>query len=337
MGSASDKDKMQPAADTLAKFGIEADVRVMSAHRTPAEVAAFASTARDEGYAAFICGAGMAAHLAGAVAAHTTLPVVGVPLSGGALNGVDALYSTVQMPQGIPVATVAIDGARQRRAARRPDARHRRSRPGGEARRRPRGARQGLTATLGSSGPRARPRRAGGCWREPARSSSRGLSPCSWSSSSASAAARFDASARLTGRDGPEVIAGLAGPNPPSTGRGRLGARLGLAPLLLEGLDLPAGADRRGLRALADAGGGDGAACGRAAACRRNGVTQAEVAERPAAVAAEAVSDLEGVVGAALHRSQDVVPPPFDAVLLSARCRGHVSAFRRPSVDIGRR
>jgi 5-(carboxyamino)imidazole ribonucleotide mutase len=111
MGSPNDKDKMQPAADMLERFGVEADVRVASAHRTPAVVAALASGARDEGYAAFICGAGMAAHLAGAVAAQTTLPVVGVPLSGGALNGVDALYATVQMPKGIPVATVAIDGA----------------------------------------------------------------------------------------------------------------------------------------------------------------------------------------------------------------------------------
>ena len=111
MGSASDKDKMAPAADTLARYGIEADVRVMSAHRTPAAVADFASSARDAGYAAIICGAGMAAHLAGAVAGQTTLPVIGVPLSGGALNGVDALYATVQMPKGIPVATVAIDGA----------------------------------------------------------------------------------------------------------------------------------------------------------------------------------------------------------------------------------
>ena len=111
MGSASDKDKMAPAADTLARYGIEADVRVMSAHRTPAAVADFASSARDEGYAAIICGAGMAAHLAGAVAGQTTLPVIGVPLSGGALNGVDALYATVQMPKGIPVATVAVDGA----------------------------------------------------------------------------------------------------------------------------------------------------------------------------------------------------------------------------------
>lgn len=111
MGSANDGDKMQPAADTLARFGIEADVQVLSAHRTPAKVAALASTAREQGYVAFICGAGMAAHLAGAVAAHTTLPVVGVPLSGGALNGVDALYATVQMPKGIPVATVAVDGS----------------------------------------------------------------------------------------------------------------------------------------------------------------------------------------------------------------------------------
>lgn len=111
MGSPSDKDKMAPAADTLARYGVEADVRVMSAHRTPAVVAEFASSARADGYAAVICGAGMAAHLAGAVAGHTTLPVIGVPLSGGALNGVDALYATVQMPKGIPVATVAVDGA----------------------------------------------------------------------------------------------------------------------------------------------------------------------------------------------------------------------------------
>ena len=111
MGSPNDRDKMQPAVDTLEKFGLEADDRVLSAHRTPAAVAALATSGRDEGYVAFICGAGMAAHLAGAVAAHTTLPVVGVPLSGGALNGVDALYATVQMPKGIPVATVAVDGS----------------------------------------------------------------------------------------------------------------------------------------------------------------------------------------------------------------------------------
>src|SRR5436309_9717975 len=111
MGSPNDRDKMAPAVKTLTDFGLEPDERVLSAHRTPDAVVAMARGARDNGYVAFICGAGMAAHLAGAVAAHTTLPVVGVPLSGGALNGVDALYATVQMPKGIPVATVAIDGS----------------------------------------------------------------------------------------------------------------------------------------------------------------------------------------------------------------------------------
>lgn len=111
MGSPRDGDKMAPAAETLERFGLEADVRVLSAHRNAAEVVDLVSGAREAGYVAFICGAGMAAHLAGVVAAHTTLPVVGVPLSGGALNGVDALYATVQMPRGIPVATVAIDGS----------------------------------------------------------------------------------------------------------------------------------------------------------------------------------------------------------------------------------
>jgi 5-(carboxyamino)imidazole ribonucleotide mutase len=111
MGSPNDKDKMAGAAQMLERFGIEVDERVLSAHRNPAEVTALASGLRENGYAAAICGAGMAAHLAGVVAAHTTLPVIGVPLSGGALNGVDALYSTVQMPKGIPVATVAVDGS----------------------------------------------------------------------------------------------------------------------------------------------------------------------------------------------------------------------------------
>lgn len=111
MGSPNDQAKMAPAVATLAEFGVEVDERVMSAHRSPAAVADFAGAARENGFAAVICGAGMAAHLAGAVAAHTTLPVIGVPLSGGALNGVDALYATVQMPRGIPVATVAVDGA----------------------------------------------------------------------------------------------------------------------------------------------------------------------------------------------------------------------------------
>src|SRR5947209_11615831 len=111
MGSPNDREKMAPAVKTLEEFGLEADEQVLSAHRTPDAVVAMARGARDNGYVAFICGAGMAAHLAGAVAAHTTLPVVGVPLSGGALNGVDALYATVQMPKGVPVATVAVDGA----------------------------------------------------------------------------------------------------------------------------------------------------------------------------------------------------------------------------------
>jgi len=111
MGSPNDAEKMSGASETLERFGIEADVRVLSAHRSPKEVAEFVSSARADGYAAIIAGAGMAAHLAGACAAHTTLPVVGVPLSGGALNGVDALYATVQMPRGIPVATVAVDGS----------------------------------------------------------------------------------------------------------------------------------------------------------------------------------------------------------------------------------
>mmetsp|Transcript_27741 Transcript_27741/g.38346 ORF Transcript_27741/g.38346 Transcript_27741/m.38346 type:complete len:213 (+) Transcript_27741:92-730(+) len=111
MGSPNDLPKMKGAVDMLRQFGLEPDVKVLSAHRQPGEVAAMALGARDNGYAAFICGAGMAAHLAGVVSAHTTLPVVGVPLSGGALNGVDALYATVQMPKGIPVATVAVDGS----------------------------------------------------------------------------------------------------------------------------------------------------------------------------------------------------------------------------------
>jgi 5-(carboxyamino)imidazole ribonucleotide mutase len=111
MGSSNDRDTMQPAADVLERFGVSHEVRVMSAHRTPEAVAAFARTAREEGYAVIICGAGMAAHLAGAVAANTTLPVIGVPLGGGAIGGIDALLSTVQMPTGIPVATVAVNGA----------------------------------------------------------------------------------------------------------------------------------------------------------------------------------------------------------------------------------
>lgn len=102
---------MAPARTTLEQFGVECHWEVMSAHRTPEKVRQFVAGARDAGFGAIICGAGMAAHLAGATAAQTTLPVIGVPLAGGALNGVDSLYSTVQMPKGIPVATVAINGA----------------------------------------------------------------------------------------------------------------------------------------------------------------------------------------------------------------------------------
>ncbi len=111
MGSAKDADKMQPAADVLTEFGVEHDVHVMSAHRTPQRVAEFAAAARDHGYGVIICGAGKAAHLAGAVAAHSDLPVIGVPIAAGQLGGLDALLSTVQMPTGIPVATVAVDSA----------------------------------------------------------------------------------------------------------------------------------------------------------------------------------------------------------------------------------
>ncbi len=111
MGSPRDADRMEGATLMLERFGVDHRVRVLSAHRSPDEVARFARSARGEGYGVIICGAGMAAHLAGAVAAHTTLPVIGVPLSGGALDGLDALLSTVQMPRGIPVATVAVDGS----------------------------------------------------------------------------------------------------------------------------------------------------------------------------------------------------------------------------------
>jgi len=111
MGSKSDLDLMRPAADVLAELGVPHVVRVLSAHRTPEVTAEFARTARDKGLKVFICAAGGAAHLAGAVAAQTTLPVIGVPLARTPLGGADALHATVQMPAGMPVATVAIDGA----------------------------------------------------------------------------------------------------------------------------------------------------------------------------------------------------------------------------------
>lgn len=111
MGSANDAEKMAPARELLEQFGIEHEVWAMSAHRNPDVVREFVASARDNDYGVIIAAAGRAAHLAGVCAAHTTLPVIGVPISGGALNGVDALYSTVQMPPGMPVATVAIDAA----------------------------------------------------------------------------------------------------------------------------------------------------------------------------------------------------------------------------------
>lgn len=111
MGSASDLPVVRRAADTLREFGVPHEVHVYSAHRTPEQAAAFARSARAEGFGVLIAAAGMAAHLAGALAAQTTLPVIGIPLKSNALDGVDALLSTVQMPSGIPVATVAVDGA----------------------------------------------------------------------------------------------------------------------------------------------------------------------------------------------------------------------------------
>lgn len=111
MGSEKDMSKMEACAAVLDDFGIENEVHVMSAHRTPEKVAAFTSSARENGFGVIVCGAGKAAHLAGAVAAHTTLPVIGIPIAAGGLGGVDAMWSTVQMPTGIPVATVAIDSS----------------------------------------------------------------------------------------------------------------------------------------------------------------------------------------------------------------------------------
>ena len=111
MGSDSDLPVVRKAADTLAEYGVPYEVHVWSAHRTPDQVNAFVSGAREAGFGAIIAAAGMAAHLAGAVAAHTVLPVIGIPIKGAVLDGMDALLSTVQMPSGLPVATVAIDGA----------------------------------------------------------------------------------------------------------------------------------------------------------------------------------------------------------------------------------
>lgn len=111
MGSDSDFPTMKPCLEKLSAFGIDYEVRVMSAHRTPAAAAAFAAGAAENGFGVIIAAAGKAAHLAGVLAAHTVLPVIGVPIKSSTLDGLDALLSTVQMPAGIPVATVAIDGA----------------------------------------------------------------------------------------------------------------------------------------------------------------------------------------------------------------------------------
>lgn len=111
MGSASDLPVVKKAIDTLKDFGVPCEVHIYSAHRTPQEARAFATTAREKGFGAIIAAAGMAAHLAGAIAAGTTLPVIGIPCKSTNLDGLDALLATVQMPSGIPVATVAIDGA----------------------------------------------------------------------------------------------------------------------------------------------------------------------------------------------------------------------------------
>ena len=112
IGSDSDFGVMSKAVSVLKEFGIPVEVHVYSAHRTPEKVAEFATNAKDNGFGVIIAGAGMAAALAGVVAGHTTLPVIGVPLKSNVLEGVDALLSTVMMPSGIPVATVAIDGSK---------------------------------------------------------------------------------------------------------------------------------------------------------------------------------------------------------------------------------
>ncbi len=111
MGSDSDLGVVEKAINTLREFNVPTEVHVYSAHRTPEESAQFARAAQDNGFGVIICAAGMAAHLAGAIAANTTLPVIGIPVKSKYLDGIDALLSTVQMPSGIPVATVAIDGA----------------------------------------------------------------------------------------------------------------------------------------------------------------------------------------------------------------------------------
>ena len=111
MGSDSDLPVVDKALQTLREFGVPFEAHVMSAHRTPAEACAFAASAREKGFGVIIAAAGKAAHLAGVLAGHTTLPVIGIPMKSSTLDGLDALLATVQMPAGVPVATVAIDGA----------------------------------------------------------------------------------------------------------------------------------------------------------------------------------------------------------------------------------
>lgn len=111
MGSDSDFPVVSGAVKTLKEYGVPVEVHVMSAHRTPAQAAEFSSKAKENGFGVIIAAAGKAAHLAGVLAAHTTIPVIGIPVKSSTLDGLDALLATVQMPKGIPVATVAIDGA----------------------------------------------------------------------------------------------------------------------------------------------------------------------------------------------------------------------------------
>ena len=111
MGSKNDFETLKPCIKTLKKFGVEVEVHVLSAHRTPHQAAEFAQKAIENNFGVIICAAGKAAHLGGVIAAHTTLPVIGIPIKSSTLDGLDALLSFVQMPAGIPVATVAIDGA----------------------------------------------------------------------------------------------------------------------------------------------------------------------------------------------------------------------------------
>ena len=117
MGSKSDLTVMEESAATLKQFGLDCEMRIMSAHRTPEEVLAFSKDAKANGFSVIIAGAGMAAHLAGVIAAHTTLPVIGVPIASSSLGGLDALLAMVQMPPGVPVATMGIGKAGAKNAA----------------------------------------------------------------------------------------------------------------------------------------------------------------------------------------------------------------------------